>query len=154
MDWVRTTLESASAWLGSAWEAVALSCAFLVVAFVFEYAMRRRIKSKSPDAMGFRILENHPGQTLVRIKFPGNVRHAGSLIELDKNLLLRFSKMSRIEFKYAIFLLRSLGLQRRSTVYLVDKGLFLIKKHKEVESTDSTKLPPILDLEGNEVEIT
>ena len=154
MDWARTRIESASSWLGSAWETVALSCAFLLIAIVLEFVMRRRIKLKSPDAIGFRILEDHQGQTLVRIKFPGNVRYAGSLIESDKNLLLRFSKMSNVEFKYAIFLLKSLGLKRHSSVYLVDRGLFLIKKNREVKPVDSTELPPILDLEGNEVEIT
>lgn len=119
------------------------------IGFLFSVGLKRFLGSLNIDSIGFKILEDQGANLLVRIRHPGNLRYLDRELNVNKNIILKFSKMKKFEFDYAIFLLKSLAYSRRATAYKIEKNLFIMKPQGYAEKENGKSPPDILDFEGN-----
>lgn len=134
-------------------EEIAVVFVGLLVPALIYLVIRNRLNSKSPDAIGMRILEELPAQTLVKIRNPGNIREIYRRLPAKQNVLIRFGKMKLQELEYAISLLKEFGQIRGVPVVEVDQGLFLVRGAQKRENNLALENPGarIVDFQGKEV---
>lgn len=131
---------------------LALSAIAFLFALAFERFLTLRARQKRPDLIGLKVVEDIPGQLLVRITNPGNVRAILPMVAPAKNVLVNTSRLDEVELEYALQLLRELGGKLGTTVVKLDEGLFLLKRASKGENSEGLSASvPIFDLEGNEV---
>lgn len=153
MNAIRELLVRLLNFLLSLGEEIAVVFVGLLVPALIYLVIRNRLNSKSPDAIGMRILEELPAQTLVKIRNPGNIREIYRRLPAEQNVLIRFGKIKLQEREYAISLLKEFGQIRGVPVVEVDQGLFLVRgvQKRENDVALGNSGARIVDFQGKEV---
>lgn len=132
-----------------------LAISFLTFSFsILTYLIvKRKINKKTPDQIGMRVIEELAGQTLIKVRNPGNLREISRIMPSSQNVLIRFARMESKEFEYAIELLKELGQMRGVPIVKVDQGLFLLRGAQDTNSSSDSKYleARIVDFQGREV---
>ena len=152
MEFVRQSLDALLSFFIEYREELAFSALAFLFALACERFLTFRSRRKSPDEIGLKVIEDIPGQLLVRITNPGNVRAILPMVVPAKNVVVNTSRLDKGELEYALQLLRELGGKLGTTVVKLDEGLFLLNRVSDGQNSEKLSGSiPIFDLEGNEV---